>query len=71
VSVEQVEQVLSAALTRPGFAAQLATDAALLTGYDLTVEEREALMLHDTEKLRELGVDERLLPGVSVIARPR
>jgi hypothetical protein len=71
VSVEQVEEVLSSALTRPGFAAQLATDAALLTGYDLTVEEREALMRHDTEKLRRLGVDERLLPGVSVMAGPR
>ena len=71
MSVEQVERVLSAALTRPGFAAQLATDAALLTGYDLTVEERQALMRHDTKKLRQLGVDERLLPGVSVIAGPR
>jgi hypothetical protein len=71
VSVEQVEHVLSSALTQPGFAAQLATDAALLTGYDLTVEEREALMRHDTETLRRLGVDERLLPGVSVIAGPR
>ena len=68
MSVEQVRIVLSTAHRNAGFAAQLATDAALLTGYDLTPDEREALVGGDAEALRAMGVDGDLLQALGEIA---
>ncbi len=68
MSLDQVRTVLSTAHRNAGFAAQLGTDAALLTGYDLTREEREALVAGDTDALRAMGVEDELLKAVDEIA---
>ena len=71
MSLEQVEAVLIAARDRPTFAYQLAQAPAILTGYDLTDEERRALVDYDVAALREMGVPEELVGAASVIGRPR
>ncbi len=71
MSLDQVEALLSAIRDRPGFALQVAQAPHVLTGYDLSAEERRALVENDTAALRELGVDERLIPAAAVIGRPR
>jgi hypothetical protein len=71
VSIEEVRALLRAARDENAFAAQLAEAPSILTGYDLTVEERRALLRRDLERLRELGIDdESLLAAVAVIGRP-
>ena len=69
MSVEQVEALLSEAATNPGFAAQLGADPAILTGYDLTGEEREALLSGDVDRLCDLGVDGELAKSARTIGR--
>jgi len=71
VSLEQVEAVLLAARDRPTFAHQLAQAPAILTGYDLTLEERRALVDYDVAALEGMGVAEDLVVAASVIGRPR
>jgi hypothetical protein len=68
MSVSHVKTVLSTARRNAGFAAQLATDAALLTGYDLTPEESRALVEGDTDALRAMGIDDELLKALGEIA---
>ncbi|MDQ4131202.1 MAG: hypothetical protein M3133_09495 [Actinomycetota bacterium] len=64
MSLDALRQVLSLAIDDPAFAAQLANDPSLLTGYDLSPEERRALLAGDTARLRELGLEEHLLAGL-------
>lgn len=71
MSLEAMKNVLSLAIEDPAFAAQLATDPGLLTGYDLSRPEREALLFADQARLRELGVDEHLLKGLANIGSTR
>ena len=71
MSLEQVEAVLLAARDRPTFAHQLAQAPAILTGYDLTLEERRALVDYDVAALEGMGVAEDLVVAASVIGRPR
>lgn len=52
------------------FAAQVAEDRAILTGYDLTPDEREALIARDEDALRRMGVPGELVESVRVIGRP-
>jgi len=52
-----------------GFAQQIAEAPSIMTGYDLTVEERELILARDLVRLRELGIEEELLPAVGVIGR--
>lgn len=66
---EKLLALLREAVESPSFAAQLGSDATILTGYDLAPEEREALVAHDEQALRRLGVPEELVPGVRAIAR--
>lgn len=68
MSLAQVNIVLSTAHRNAGFAAQLATDAALLTGYDLTPEESRALVQGDADALRAMGVEDELLQALGEIA---
>ncbi len=68
MSLAQVKTVLSTAHRNSAFAAQLATDAALLTGYDLTPEESRALVEGDADALRAMGVEDELLSAVGEIA---
>ncbi len=71
MSLEQVKAVLLAARDRPTFAYQLAQAPAILTGYDLTLEERRALVDCDVEALEAMGVPEDLIGAASVIGRAR
>jgi len=71
VSLDQVEAVLVAARDRPTFAHQLAQAPAILTGYDLTEEERRALVENDVAVLEEMGVASDLVGAASVIGRIR
>src|SRR5215218_4120023 len=71
MSLDQVRAVLLAARDRPTFAHQLAQAPAILTGYDLTVEERRALVEYDVEALDAMGVEADLVGAASVIGRPR
>ena len=67
MSLQQVEAVLRAARDRPTFAHQLAQAPAILTGYDLTGEERRALVEGDVEALERLGVPRELAATAPVI----
>ena len=69
MSREALEHVLNLARDDAGFAAQLATDPSALNGFDLTVEERRALVDHDRERLLDFGVDVDLLEALPAIAR--
>jgi len=71
MSLDQLRAVLLAARDRPTFAHQLAQAPAILTGYDLTVEERRALVEYDVEALDAMGVEADLVGAASVIGRPR
>ncbi len=71
MSLEALRNVLSLAIDDPAFAAQLGNDPSLLTGYDLSREEREALLAADESRLRELGVEEHLLSGVGNVGGTR
>lgn len=53
------------------FAAQVAEDSAILTGYDLSPEERDALLAEDEEALRLMGVPPDLAAAVHGIGHPR
>jgi hypothetical protein len=64
LSVPEVERVLRTASDGGGFAAQLGSDPSILTGYDLTADERRALVGRDVEALRAMGVAEELLEAV-------
>ena len=70
MSLEQVEAVLLAARDRPTFAYQLAQAPGILTGYDLTHEERRALVDCDVAALERMGVARDLAGAASVIGRP-
>jgi hypothetical protein len=65
-----MRKLLRAIRDEPGFAQQIAEAPSIMTGYELTVEERELLLARDLVRLRELGVEEDLLPAVAVIGRP-
>ncbi|MDQ3587555.1 MAG: hypothetical protein M3433_07455 [Actinomycetota bacterium] len=71
MSLEQVEAVLRAVRDLPTFAYQLAQAPAILTGYDLTHEERQALLDYDVAALEGMGLPEDLVGAASVIGRPR
>jgi hypothetical protein len=70
VSVEAIRTLLRAVRDEPGFAQQIAEAPSIMTGYDLTLEERELVLRRDLVRLRELGVEDDLLPAVAVIGRP-
>jgi hypothetical protein len=70
VSVEGIRTLLRAIRDEPGFAQQIAEAPSIMTGYDLSVEERELMLRRDLSGLRQLGVEEDLLPALSVIGRP-
>jgi hypothetical protein len=69
VSVEAMRTLLRSIRDEPGFAQQIAEAPSIMTGYDLTVEERELILRRDLGRLRELGIEEDLLPAVGLIGR--
>jgi hypothetical protein len=71
LSVAEVERVLRTASESGGFAAQLGSDPAILTGYELTRDERRALVGRDVEALRAMGIADELLESVRNVAASR
>ena len=68
MSAEALNTFLRTIRDRPGYAQQVATSPSVMTGWELTVEERRAVLRRDLDWLREHGVEEELLPMVSVVA---
>ena len=61
MSRQMIAQVVERASTDAQFRAQLERDPEnALAGYDLTPQERSALLSGDENQLRELGVDQRI-----------
>ena len=73
MSAEALNQVCERAMTDSAFRDQLINDPDTALGaYDLTADERAALLSGDPVRLDELGVDERLTkraggPGTDVM----
>ena len=56
-----MEELIERAVSDEAFAEQLRTDpAGALAGYDLTEDEKGALGSRDADRIRGLGVDERI-----------
>jgi len=56
-----MEELIERAVSDEAFAEQLRTDpAGALAGYDLTEDEKAALGSRDADRIRGLGVDERI-----------
>ncbi len=58
---EAFQQLIERAVTDEAFASRLQSDRdAALADYELTEDERQALLSGDPEKLSALGLDERI-----------
>jgi hypothetical protein len=65
-------EVLERASTDPAFRAQIQSDPkGALAGYDLTAEERAAIVAGDPEPLRALGVDARITKTIDTPVIPQ
>jgi hypothetical protein len=60
MSLKGIEQVLERGAREPEFAAEIRRDPKVLEQYDLTAEEREAILSRDPVKLEKLGMNDRL-----------
>jgi hypothetical protein len=61
MSRESLVQIVERVSTDPAFRAQFESDPeSALAGYNLTADERAALIRGDENQLRELGVDVRM-----------
>ena len=61
MSLESLGTIVERAVSNPAFRAQLTSNPnSALAGYDLTAEERAALLSGDAGQLRALGVDARV-----------
>ena len=61
MSQESLSKIVERASTDPAFRAQLQSNPeSALAGYDLTAEERAALMSGDPGRMQGLGVDARV-----------
>lgn len=69
MSLEGLTTLLSDIRDRRGLAQQVASDPAAISGYELSAEEREALLADDPGHLRALGVPDELLPVAQVVSR--
>lgn len=71
MSKSGVEAVVNKAMADESFRKQLQTNPdAALAGFDLTHEEKTAIKSGDSQKLRELGVDERISKQVPFPSTP-
>jgi hypothetical protein len=59
MSKEGVEAVLTRAAQDEAFKNQIANDASVLNQFDLTADEKTALMNNDHASLEAVGVDQR------------
>ncbi len=70
MSADGINRLLRDMRHRPGFIQQVAEEPAIMTGYQISAAEREALLRADPDELRRLGVDEELLDLPRLIGRP-
>ena len=60
MSMEGLEQILERGAREPDFATKIRNDPSLLDQYELTADERAALLSRDLDKIESLGMDERV-----------
>ena len=65
-----IETFLRDVTAKRSFAAQVGSDASILNGYDLTMEEKRALRRRDHDALRGIGVAPELLGALDALGLP-
>jgi hypothetical protein len=60
MSMQGLEQILERGAREPDFADKIKKDPSLLDQYDLTEQERAALLSGERDKLEALGLEERV-----------
>ena len=60
MSMEGLEKILERGAREPDFATKIRKDPSLLDQYELTADERAALLSRDLDKIESLGMDERV-----------
>ena len=60
MSMEGMEKILERGAREPDFATKIRKDPSLLDQYELTADERAALLSRDLDKIESLGMDERV-----------
>jgi hypothetical protein len=60
MSLEAIEQIMERGAREPEFARQIRDDPSVLDQYDITAEEREALLSRDPDRLEALGLEGRV-----------
>jgi hypothetical protein len=60
MSLQAIEQILERGAREPQFADAIKKDPKVLDQYDLTADERSAILSRDMDKLESLGMEERV-----------
>ena len=60
MSIAAIEQILERGAREPEFAAAIQKDPKVLDQYDLTPDERSAILSKDENKIEALGMNERV-----------
>jgi hypothetical protein len=60
MSLKGLEEILERGAREPGFSATIKSNPAVLDQYDLTAEERQAILSGDETRLESLGMEERV-----------
>jgi len=60
MSLKGIEQILERGAREPKFAAEIKRNPKVLDEYDLTAEERAAILSGDRARLEKLGMDEQV-----------
>jgi hypothetical protein len=60
MSIAAIEQILERGARDPSFATEIRNNPSLLDEFDLTPEERAAILSRDSDKIDALGMNERV-----------
>jgi hypothetical protein len=60
MSLQGIEQVLERGAREPDFSSKIKADPSVLDEYDLTEDERTALLTGNQEQLEALGMEDRV-----------
>ena len=60
MSSEAIEQILERGAKDPSFATAIRQDPSLLEQFDLTADERAAILSRDVDQIEALGMNERV-----------
>jgi len=60
MSTEAIEKILERGARDPQFAAAIRNDPSVLDEYDLTADERTAILSRDNDQIEALGMNERV-----------